>query len=77
MATLITVGGKNGVEGRCDARCYNANYPQCDCICGGHNHGTGLKKAQANTTDMSKALLKKYNKEKVVFPDASKQLELF
>jgi len=30
---------------RCDATCYNAKHPDCDCICGGKCHGKGLYKA--------------------------------
>jgi hypothetical protein len=40
--TLIEVRSSEGVVGRCDARCYNAVTPDCDCICGGRNHGKGL-----------------------------------
>jgi len=44
--TLIEVRGKGGeLIGRCDARCYNAKEPHCECICGGRNHGVGLQKA--------------------------------
>lgn len=77
MTTLISVGGNNGIEGRCDARCYNADFPKCDCICGGRNHGIGLQKAQQNTSEMAKSLLKKYGKENIIFPEEGKQLELF
>lgn len=31
--------------GRCDAKCYNAKGHHCTCICGGINHGKGLKHA--------------------------------
>ncbi len=37
---------------RCDAKCYNAREPDCDCICGGMNHGVGLQQAQENTGDL-------------------------
>lgn len=77
MATLISVGSSDGTEGRCDARCYNADHPQCDCVCGGRNHGVGLKQAQENTSEMANSLIKKYGKGKVVFPDEGKQLQLF
>lgn len=43
MATLIYVGNSEGCVGRCDAKCYDAKHPDCDCICGGKNHGVGLK----------------------------------
>ena len=39
MATLIEWGNSAGETGRCDARCHEAEQPQCDCICGGYYHG--------------------------------------
>lgn len=39
----------------CDARCYNAIHEDCDCCCGGLNHGVGEDKARENCltlTDM-------------------------
>ncbi len=48
MATLIYVGNSEGCVGRCDAKCYNATAPDCDCICGGKNHGVGRQVAQDN-----------------------------
>lgn len=44
MATLITA---DTISGRlvCNARCYNATRPDCDCICGGRNHGVGYAQA--------------------------------
>lgn len=44
MTTLIQTGGAIG-ERRCDAKCYEAECVECDCICGGVNHGKGLEKA--------------------------------
>lgn len=52
MTTLIYVGNSDGCVGRCDARCYDAHEPDCDCICGGRNHGAGLEQALANTAEM-------------------------
>jgi len=49
MATLIIVSTAGGHKQRCGANCYNATTPQCDCICGGLNHGVGLQQAQTNT----------------------------
>jgi len=38
----------------CDARCYNAKWFTCSCICGGKNHGVGLRQAaQASSLDLS------------------------
>lgn len=46
MATLIQTHGGD----RCDARCYEAAGPHCDCVCGGRNHGKGLIKALEETS---------------------------
>jgi hypothetical protein len=62
MATLITVGNNNG-ERRCDEKCYGASGGVCTCVCGGMNHGKGLKAAQQNTIEYGKELLKKIKKE--------------
>ena len=40
---IIEVRTSRGVVGRCDASCYNAKEDRCECICGGANHGVGLK----------------------------------
>jgi hypothetical protein len=64
MATLIAVYNSNGCVGRCDARCYNAKGPKCTCICGGANHGAGLKQATENTQEMAEKWLEEYVKEK-------------
>ena len=77
MSILIEVRNSEGVSGRCDAKCYNAEHGNCDCVCQGHNHGAGLKRAQDNVNDMTQALIQKYGKEHVVFPDEGKQLQLF
>lgn len=45
MTTLLAVYTKDGCIGRCDAKCYDAEGPDCDCICGGMNHGVGLREA--------------------------------
>jgi hypothetical protein len=39
--TLIIAGNSDGVYGRCDAKCHDAQEPHCDCICGGAYHGKG------------------------------------
>jgi len=48
MAILIEVRNGSGIVGRCDARCYDAKSPHCDCICGGANHGKGKEAATEN-----------------------------
>lgn len=45
MATLIHEISSGGRQRRCDANCYNAKTPKCDCVCGGANHGKGLVQA--------------------------------
>jgi len=52
MATMIAVYDSNGCIGRCDAKCHEAEQPECDCICGGVNHGVGQKQAEINTRSM-------------------------
>jgi hypothetical protein len=37
MTTLIATYNSEGCTGRCDAKCYEAVTPGCDCICGGCN----------------------------------------
>ena len=51
MALVIAAYDKDGkCLKRCDARCYDAQHDDCECICGGHNHGKGHRKALANST---------------------------
>lgn len=52
MATLIAAYNSEGCIGRCDAKCYNATGPECECICGGMNHGAGQQKAEQNTREL-------------------------
>jgi hypothetical protein len=58
--TLIAVYTSDGCEGRCDAKCYNATEPACDCICGGANHGAGLAQAIDNTRQYAEVMIGKY-----------------
>lgn len=51
--TLIAVYNSEGCVGRCDAHCYNATTPDCNCICGGRNHGAGIERATDNTRDLA------------------------
>ena len=52
MTTLIYVGNSEGCVRRCDAKCYDAHEPECDCICGGRNHAVDLQRALGNTQEM-------------------------
>jgi len=55
---LIEVRNSDGVIGRCDARCYDAGKPECDCCCGGINHGVGRKRAMDHTRGITEAALR-------------------
>lgn len=48
MTTVLSVHNSDGCVGRCDANCHDATSPDCDCICGGRNHGVGLQRAIEN-----------------------------
>ncbi len=72
MATLIAVYGKDGkCQGRCDAKCYKAKQPSCDCICGGRNHGCGKKQAIENTRELFEEWIEAW-KEK--HPDLAREV---
>ncbi len=51
MTTILT-GYDSSREGRCDARCYDAMHDDCECICGGLNHGVGYKRAVENVVEL-------------------------
>jgi hypothetical protein len=55
MTMLIAVYNSDGCQGRCDARCYDAAEEQCDCICGGRNHGAGQEQALDNTRELAES----------------------
>lgn len=57
---LMEVKNSSGVVNRCDAKCYNAEHPDCDCICGGRNHGAGLQKALGNTMEHARQMIEEY-----------------
>lgn len=64
MATLIAVYNSEGCVGRCDSKCYDAKHPECDCICGGRNHGAGEQKAIENTRELVKTWIDEYAERK-------------
>ena len=74
MTTLITVSTGDGVR-RCDSRCYNASHPECDCVCGGANHGKGLKRARANTAAIARGVVERFKGKTVTF--GPEELPLF
>lgn len=50
MSTLIESFDYRGrPNGRCDAKCYDAEASECECLCGGENHGKGKETAIENT----------------------------
>jgi hypothetical protein len=66
MATLIAVYNSEGLVGRCDAKCYKAASPECECVCGGRNHGAGFQKALENTRELFETILEEFiNKHKL------------
>jgi hypothetical protein len=82
MATLIAAYNSEGCIGRCDAKCYNATTEDCTCICGGANHGVGIRKAEANTRELAENWMEAYGLEHEVahfdIPAlAPQQIELF
>jgi hypothetical protein len=62
MSTLIAVYNSEGCVGRCDAKCYDATEPECDCICGGKNHGAGKQRATDNTRELAEQWIETYSK---------------
>ena len=58
--TLLVVYTSEGCIGRCDAKCYLAAEPACDCVCGGMNHGGGLAMAIENTRRHAEVMIEKY-----------------
>lgn len=70
MTVLLRVRRK-GVERRCDARCYDAVRPECDCLCRGANHGRGL------TTGLDNAWLRFVVCGSRIIDRADPQQELF
>lgn len=56
--TLIEIRRFDGtLIGRCDARCHDAVSPECDCCCGGRNHGRGLERTVAQTREYAQAMI--------------------
>ena len=59
MTTLIAVYNSEGCQGRCDAKCYEAHEGECDCICGGRNHGVGQEQALDSTRELAESWLER------------------
>ena len=81
MATLIASYNSDGCTGGCDAKCYNATHPECDCICGGINHGKGKETAIDNTRELAEKWADKWKEthkgEYVKVQSAIVQTKLF
>lgn len=60
MTTLISAANSDGEYGRCDAKCYNAQGGDCECVCGGRNHGAGLRKAIQNTRELADTMMEEF-----------------
>ena len=58
--TLIAVYTSEGCIARCDAKCYEAQEPHRDCVCGGMKHGAGLAQATDNTRLHAEVMIEKY-----------------
>jgi len=68
MAALIAVYNSEGCVGRCDARCYDAAHVDCDCVCGGKNHGAGLERARANVAEFAAHELERWAQQQGLEP---------
>jgi hypothetical protein len=69
MSTLIAIYNSSGCVGRCDANCYNATTPDCDCVCGGANHGRGFAAAHLHTAAAAQQITE-------AFADAHQDLDV-
>lgn len=63
MTTLIAVYGSDGLEGRCDARCYDSDTSRCRCVCRGKNHGVGKQRATDNTRELAAEWIDRWRAE--------------
>lgn len=59
---LLSVGDKYGYRS-CDGKCFDAQEPECDCVCGGKNHGIGFKQALKFTIERKPLYDKMYGKK--------------
>jgi hypothetical protein len=59
MSTLIASGSSGKLRRACNAKCYNAKRPECDCMCGGVNHGVGEIQARQNCRVMGVAWIQR------------------
>lgn len=66
MTTLVQTANSAGQHRHCDAKCYNATTPYCDCVCAGVNHGVGHTAAIANTRELVDRLPGRFHKNTVI-----------
>lgn len=65
---IIEWDPKTGVRA-CNSNCYNAKNFTCHCVCGGKNHGVGLRAANENMTkDFKRELKAKNPRNYIGFP---------
>ena len=64
MTTLITYQNSEETR-RCDAHCYDAKHDKCDCICGGRNHGVGLRKAADQVAEIAGELQRRVDQNEI------------
>ena len=75
MTSLISVAIAGKKRPRtCNAACYNAKHPRCECVCEGINHQAGLETAVGNTRDLMGVFLNIH--KEVRFADSVLQMSL-
>lgn len=72
MPTLIKISYGGRRVRRCDERCYMDSGTRCQCICGGVNHGVGLRRALINTATIASQHL--HDSEASLFHSFNKKL---
>ena len=61
MASVMSTYFKAGHSIRsCNAICYDATKEECNCICGGINHGKGFEKAHQNVAEAHKTFMEAF-----------------
>jgi hypothetical protein len=75
VTTLIHAQGAGA--GRCDAKCYDAQGPDCDCVCGGMNHGAGIEIASDYTRQLAGVQLDQVKERGGWIAPELRQRELF
>ncbi len=57
MTTILHAKTRDGRYFICGKNCYDAKGSKCLCVCGGANHGIGLKSALRNNTKHPELIL--------------------